>query len=305
MRGKLYSIGAIAFIFSIVISSFYFFKNVKTPIVIRESESTESSAADQPDRAYLYEVGRTMDPNTRQVPRDRLDQARMIQVKSFDNQSRNQVYSSLAALSWTERGPDNVGGRTRAILYDLNDPAGLKVWAGGVGGGLWWTNNITAGTTTWNKVSDTMNRLCITCITQSRSFTTRNKMFFGTGEGWYNQDGIRGNGIWRSLDAGANWTQLPSTKNNPNFYNVQEILYADNMGGPCIPGQAGVLAATDSGVFKSANDGETWSKVLATGIAGATISAAADLKAEYYWTYATLGKRFSGGGGIWRSCDAG
>jgi hypothetical protein len=120
-----------------------------------------------------------MDPVTKDVPTERLDHAREVQLKSFAAQSRNEIYSPLAGLGWAERGPDNVGGRTRAIMYDLNDPNGNKVWAGGVGGGLWWTNDITAGTPTWNKVSDTLNRLCITCITQSRGFTTKNKMFFG------------------------------------------------------------------------------------------------------------------------------
>ncbi len=47
-------------------------------------------------------------------------------------------------LNWTERGPSNIGGRTRALLVDPNDPSGESVWAGSVSGGLWLTRGISA-----------------------------------------------------------------------------------------------------------------------------------------------------------------
>ncbi|MEZ5013072.1 MAG: T9SS type A sorting domain-containing protein [Chitinophagales bacterium] len=46
-------------------------------------------------------------------------------------------------LYWTERGPNNVGGRTRTVMIDPNDPSGKKVWVGSVGGGLWKTADVT------------------------------------------------------------------------------------------------------------------------------------------------------------------
>lgn len=47
-------------------------------------------------------------------------------------------------IFWNERGPNNIGGRTRAIMVDPNDPTGKTVWAGSVSGGLWKTTDITA-----------------------------------------------------------------------------------------------------------------------------------------------------------------
>lgn len=47
-------------------------------------------------------------------------------------------------IVWVERGPTNIGGRTRTIMIDPNDPTGKTVWAGSVGGGLWKTTNIDA-----------------------------------------------------------------------------------------------------------------------------------------------------------------
>jgi hypothetical protein len=49
-------------------------------------------------------------------------------------------------INWIERGPKNVGGRTRTIMIDPNILSGKKVWAGSVSGGLWKTNDIDAVT---------------------------------------------------------------------------------------------------------------------------------------------------------------
>ena len=40
-------------------------------------------------------------------------------------------------LPWVERGPGNVGGRTRGLVIDRNDPSGNTLLAGSVGGGIW------------------------------------------------------------------------------------------------------------------------------------------------------------------------
>lgn len=44
-------------------------------------------------------------------------------------------------VKWQERGPMNVGGRTRTLMFDPNDPTGKKLWAGSVSGGLWVARN--------------------------------------------------------------------------------------------------------------------------------------------------------------------
>lgn len=45
------------------------------------------------------------------------------------------------SVEWVERGPRNVAGRTRTLMFDPNDPSGKKLWAGSVSGGLWYVNN--------------------------------------------------------------------------------------------------------------------------------------------------------------------
>jgi len=46
------------------------------------------------------------------------------------------------SIIWEERGPSNIGGRTRTIMVDPNDATGNTVWAGSVSGGLWKTSSI-------------------------------------------------------------------------------------------------------------------------------------------------------------------
>ncbi|MBR9859495.1 T9SS type A sorting domain-containing protein [bacterium] len=50
-----------------------------------------------------------------------------------------------------EVGPSNVGGRTRTIMPDPNDPTGKRLWAGSVSGGLWVAQNLDSIPKFYNK----------------------------------------------------------------------------------------------------------------------------------------------------------
>ncbi|MCI5058554.1 MAG: hypothetical protein MRY83_20755, partial [Flavobacteriales bacterium] len=56
-------------------------------------------------------------------------------------QVRQRGSSRASSLDWSDMGPDNVGGRTRAILFDNTDATGQIVYAGGVTGGLFKSTN--------------------------------------------------------------------------------------------------------------------------------------------------------------------
>lgn len=106
----------------------------------------EQEEMDDVEMALHQEFLMTRDPQLGTVPRERLDAARV----QLDLLTANRV----AALGWQERGPNNVGGRTRAILVDKNDATGNTVFAGSVGGGLFKTTNFTNATPTWGPVND-------------------------------------------------------------------------------------------------------------------------------------------------------
>jgi hypothetical protein len=94
------------------------------PMAIQSSEKkTEGEEAEKiplrtrMDLAAQQEFKRTVDPALGRVPRERLYTAWQY-MKSQQNELSD---AAIAGVTWDERGPNNVGGRTRAILVDPND----------------------------------------------------------------------------------------------------------------------------------------------------------------------------------------
>lgn len=247
----------------------------------REDEEEDEDREDRPDLAIEQEVARTLDPALGRVPSERLLVAqKYAQQLLAQRASMRPTAGSLALTQWVERGPANVGGRTRALLVDAADPTGNTVWAGSVGGGLWKTTNGLAGatTTTWQSVDNFFSNLAVTTIAADPR--NANTMYFGTGEGFNNADAIRGQGIWKSTNHGVTWVQLPST-NGVDFQYVQKMLVHPTTGD--------VYAATRNGLFRSSNGGGAWVKVLGAGT-GAVVDRIADLEIAANGTfYATAG----------------
>jgi hypothetical protein len=122
---------------------------------------------------------------------------------SLVNQARNEVkkrskFNNKASigLNWESQGPDNVGGRTRALLIDQNNSNILV--AGSVTGGLFVS---TDASLTWTPVAGMQGllgeNLTVSCITQ----TDNGRIFFGTGctfesTGGNGGSGALGNGIY-------------------------------------------------------------------------------------------------------------
>ncbi len=173
------------------------------------------------------------------------------ETKRMQAQQSHSQRSMITNAKWRERGPSNIGGRTRTIMIDKNDPSGNTIWAGGVGGGLWKTEDISVDAPIWKNVNDFLENLAISAMAQNPN--RPDLMFLGTGEGFPNVDAIRGIGIFRSTDGGDNWELLPNT-NNSTFRLTRALLVH--------PETEDVYAATTHGVWRSSNDGDTWEKVL-------------------------------------------
>lgn len=159
--------------------------------------------------------------------------------------------------SWSSIGPGNVGGRVRALLVDPSNASNLIV--GGVAGGLWRTTN---GGASWSAIDDFMANLAVSSLAATPGAPAI--LYAGTGEGYYNADGIRGAGIFKSMDGGTTWTQLPSTSTSPgagqtaaDFYYVNRLAIA--------PNGTTLLAATRSGLFRSLDAGASWTRATMVG----------------------------------------
>ena len=101
---------------------------------------------DNPEAALKLEFERTKDPVLGYPPTERLSV-----VRDFIDNSTQQSFGAIPGINWNEEGPNNLGGRTRAIMWDPTDLALKKVWAGGVDGGLWYSTDISANPPTWHK----------------------------------------------------------------------------------------------------------------------------------------------------------
>lgn len=149
-------------------------------------------------------------------------------------------------LPWVERGPGNISGRTRAILVDPDDPNHHTWLIGSVGGGIWKTTD--AGDS-WTNITPDWPNLAISAMAQG--VHDPNFIYAGTGEGFFNLDAIAGAGIFRSVDRGATWYQLPATANDPNFRFVNRIVLN--------PEDAShVIAVTNTGIYTTFDGGSSW-----------------------------------------------
>jgi len=233
-----------------------FFFNKTIPLFKSSNNQTDKKQKDHPDLALLHEIRMTKDPSLGYVPNDR---------KTVAYKYTKELLSGKAAIPgvfWTERGPDNIGGRTRALFFDPNDATARKVWAAGVDGGIWYNNDITAAGSTWNKVNDFWSNSAITTL----AYDPSNTMIFyaGTGEGFWNVDAVYGGGIWKSTDGGINWVDLPSA--NPGQYpSASDFTCVNKI---VVNSSGHIFAATRGyyinrgGIQRSTNGGTSWAKVL-------------------------------------------
>jgi hypothetical protein len=119
------------------------------------------------------------------------------------------------AVTFAEQGPDNIGGRTRAIQIDVTNND--IIWAGGVSGGLFKSLN---GANSWERV-DSYELLCSPFISSMTQFTN-GTLFVATGS---NNESWTGDGVWYTQDAGQSWTVVPGTA---SLSSVTEIIAPSN-----------------------------------------------------------------------------
>ena len=166
-------------------------------------------------------------------------------------------------LDWIERGPGNVGGRTRGLIVDKRDTTFLTWLAGSAGGGIWKTED---GSKSWRLVTEELPNMSVATLASTDN--NPDIIYAGTGEG-FDDNMIKGDGIYKSIDGGENWTLLTSTGNNPQFANVLRMVV-----NPDDPNE--ILAATRADfrvqpdtslstmvgyIMKSTDGGLTWKTV--------------------------------------------
>ena len=170
---------------------------------------------------------------------------------------------STQTIDWEIMGPDNAGGRTRAIIYDNQDASGNTIFAGAVTGGLW---KSTDNGITWTKINTANQNLFVSCITQADDGT----IYVGTGESFRSNifsqlgqlgysTGLMGSGIYKSSD-GDNFELIASTQPQANTPSLDWAF----INGVQIDGNGRIYAATNTGLKYSDDNGSSWQVAMDT-----------------------------------------
>jgi len=163
-----------------------------------------------PNKYFEEEWELTMNPVTGRPTTENLKAIR----ETIQQGAASRVPGEDVSTSWESRGPDNVGGRTRAIMFDPNDATNETVFAGGVSGGLWKNSKISDANSTWTMV-DMPNNSSVTSITYDPNNT--NIFYVGTGESYVGGD-VNGDGLWKSDDAGVTWEKVFGGISGPTVF---------------------------------------------------------------------------------------
>ncbi len=209
-----------------------------------------------------WEVSRLADPATGRIP-DNIRQLELAFGATLPNDL--QVDRSMASLTMTNRGPWNVGGRTRAFGVDINNEN--RLLAGSCSGGMWLSTN---GGTSWAQTNTLSQLKNATCLTQDKRPTHTDTWYYGSGEAYGasasggNGAYYLGDGVFKSIDGGFTWTPLSATSSgNPNSFTTGWQLVwnivNDNSANDSIDE---VYAAIYGGITRSLNGGTSWTTVI-------------------------------------------
>lgn len=223
----------------------------------------------QHDDAYgsiEYINSMRVDPTTGKVdPQDEISaRAHIERINS------KQGKKSALGLNWSNLGPNNIGGRTRAILVD-KDNSNI-IYSACVSGGLFKT---TTGGSSWAPVNDSFNNLAVNSLCQAPN----GDIYFGTGEGLYyaasgtGGQGILGAGIYKSVDGGLTFSVLPSTIPAANIVGSQFASVGQLATDPTNSDR--IYACTTGGFLVSDDAGTTWSRANSGAVRSSTDMAVA------------------------------
>ena len=164
--------------------------------------------------------------------------------------------TTFSGLEWRGIGPALMSGRIADIAID---PADRSTWYIAVGsGGIWKTTN---RGTTWTSVFDGQGSYSIGAITVDHN--NHNTVWAGTGENVSGRHVGYGDGVYKSLDAGATWKNM-GLKNSEHIGTIvidprdSNVVYVAAQG-PLWSGGG------ERGLFKTSDGGGNWELILSGG----------------------------------------
>lgn len=172
-------------------------------------EDEETRAAYSRER-WLHDFEMLRDPILGRIP-EGIRQRELIQARNIDTKIDEITASGNGAANqnnYQPAGPNNIGGRTRAIAFDKRN--NQVIIAGCVSGGIMRSAN---GGQTWTRVSPEEDLHNLTALAQDPRPGFEDTWYAGGGEPLGNTasaDGAPylGHGLWKSTNNGQTWTRL-------------------------------------------------------------------------------------------------
>lgn len=175
-----------------------------------------------------------------------IDPAWMIEAsKKVETKAKDNAYS----MYWLSMGPDNIGGKTTAVIYNVENLN--EAYIGSMGGGVFYTWNLGIS---WHQVGE---NLMVSCMVQAEDGT----IYVGTGDGSNSTNGLNelgydnsfpGTGLYKIKDKVM--TRIESTKPE-SFNGVTEWCFINDI---VLDGDK-IIVATGDGLRYSTDGGNTWS----------------------------------------------
>lgn len=201
-------------------------------------------------------------------------------------------------------GPALMSGRINDM--EVHPTNSRIIYAGAAGGGVWKSND---GGVTFNPIFDEYCQSIGAVALDPND--PDNTIYVGTGETWTRNSVSIGDGLYKSVDGGANWKKLGFDKSE----RIANIIINPKNSKEIYVGVLGALWGDNEerGVYKSADAGETWTKLLYVN----TKTGCADLAMDptnsntlyaSMWEFRRTGWGFESGGSnsaLYKSTDAG
>jgi hypothetical protein len=249
-----------------------------------------------PQKRVERDIRMLADPTTGKIPEGiRVKELAFAQTLPQQNSANRG-----SGYEWKAQGPFNVGGRTRAAAFDINNESILI--AGGNSGAIY---RSTDGGQSWSKAQTPYMAIGASCIAQDTRTNKTNIWYIGTGERFSSAGGggsayWLGNGILKSIDNGITWDTLSSTtSNSPQSFNTFDKIW--NIATDPSSSEDELYVATNLAIYKSTDGGNSFTATLSSsGASGYSYSDVICTPSGVI--YATLGSD-GGSKGIWRSDD--
>ncbi|WP_350285912.1 hypothetical protein [uncultured Croceitalea sp.] len=201
-------------------------------------------------------------------------------------------------------GPALMSGRINDM--EVHPTNSRIIYAGSAGGGVWKSND--AGLS-FNPIFDEYCQ-SIGAIELDPNDPDKT-IYVGTGETWTRNSVSVGDGLYKSVDGGSNWTKLGFAQSE----RIANIIVNPNNSNEIYVGVLGALWGDNEerGVFKSSDGGSTWEKILyidqKTGCADLAMDPTnPNVLYASMWEFRRTGWSFESGGAnsaLYKSTDGG